>query len=228
MKGENILLWVIVLVLTPMLVFTGFLAHCAFGEGALFRDAPALPAEGRVNGEFYKVTGAVTGQLLGHKDFPEIKDAMAYRVSTERRPTPGSEWAEDQNAPVETGKVDRLEIGGVPVALTAYARLVSPATVVHREEGGTARKKIQFQAGPGTTLTAYGIYQAGTITEGSYERLLLVAPEKEAELLTRIAATGTKKGYVLCVVSAAILALMLGTIRAALRGPRRSPKLVTA
>lgn len=226
-RTEPILLWAVVAVLTPMLGFTAYLAQRAFAEGALFREAQVLPAEGRVNGNFYKVMGPVTGKFLGHKDYPEVVEALTYRISTERRPSPERDWAEDQNATVESGRVDAVHVDDVPVAINAYTKLIAPATVVHRDIAGTERKKIQFQQGAGATIVVYGIYNGGTMTEGSYERLLLVAPEKEAEILERIAFAGTRKGYVLSGVTLAILALMAGTVRGALR-PLRPAKPLAA
>lgn len=222
MKGdlrhvERLVTLGVAVLLLPLALYGGWLAWQAYGEAEKFRGAPEIGKE-RLNGVFYKVDGPVTSPLLNPTEYPEVKDALMFRVTKEKKVDGGGWLAVEGTGDVR--RMDEVAIGDVPVVVSEHAHVFIDVTHATRETGD---ERLSFDIRtipPGTELVAYGEYEHGKLIEGAYDRLLLTTKAGEAAALDAIARTAKLKAWILLGLTVGVTALGTFAIRAALREPR--------
>jgi hypothetical protein len=215
--------------LLPLGLFTGYLGVLALGEGSLLRDAPPLPSadigaghNSRINGEFYKVQGPVEGDLLNPPEYPEVKDALWYRVTMERRTGVDATWRRDNSGVLTSDRVSHLRVGDVSVELNSMTRLSLPLAESFRPLNEHARYAIQSKPAPKDGAVFYGIYRHGTLKDGIFDRLLILSAAEQESTIANIEKKAYKKAFFLCGISLVFLGLSFVIARAAWRGQVRT------
>ncbi len=214
----SLILLAIGITLMPLSVTTGFLAYRALTESSRYLDAPLLDKAKQhakiKQFSIYKVSGSLKGDLLNPPEYPEVKDALWYRVVSERRPSPSAPWHRDTTTTLVAQRVQQFTIDGEAVEVGLLSKVALPIIQVHRDLGPFHRLSVEYKSvtalkGP---LTAIGYQKQGKLGDGIFERLLVLDPEDQESVLTQITRKGYHKGIFLGGISGIFLGLMIAMI----------------
>lgn len=218
-KLEQLLLGAVSLIFLPMIIYSGYMAYLAFGEGERLLQAPTLTPGQAVSGNFYQLTGQLNGALLSPVAYPEIKDALQIRAQRQTRSdTLTDAWVDDESTPAQTLRAEHVLIGSTPLELSDTARIVAPIAEAFHMEAPTTRWHLYYRPVTGLTFTLFGFYEHGAMSEGTYDRILLVTNDQVPATLLAAAAAGRTKGVILSVIAVVLAGLGALSLRAALRG----------
>lgn len=180
--------------LAAMAAVSGASAWHGFGEGATLSHA-AVVAPGLADAKAGRADGAVKGELLNPPAFPEVKDALVFRVRGERLGE-GGYWQPDERQKSLNMRAKELVVGGVAIVVGDKTTLATPTETAWRTLDEKRRLRIDFQPAP-ERMVAIGAWKDGAIRDSSFVPLILVLPETEAKILTSMTAAGRLKGVVL-------------------------------
>lgn len=225
-KVSHLVILAAAVTLFPLGLFTGYIAVLSAQEGSLLKNAPDLPpaapstgeTPGRLKGAFYKVRGAVQGDLLNPQDFPEVKNALWYRVTVERRIGSDPTWRRDASGILASDRVKHITVSNVPVDVDPMTRLSLPLAEAYRPINDHVRYAVQSKPSPQGGVICYGFYQAGTLREGVFDRLLILSADHFEETIITIERKGLGKSVFLGGISFVFLALSFVIGRAAWLG----------
>lgn len=201
--------------LIPLGLYTGYLGWLAYDEPRTFREAPTLPETGGVVGALYKVAGDAEGMTFSPTAYAEVRDALQYQVSREKKDASGDGWT--QVAVVEAMRNTGVSIQGRRVAVSDAARILGPTEEATRSVSDAERLRITWTGKGNGGLVAYGIFDGKDLVDGRFQRVVLATPAGERELLDSLAETGWIKALVLGVVSLVSLLMAGFAVRSALR-----------
>lgn len=217
------------LTLLPLGLFTGYLAILALGEGPQLREARSLPAasvgaghNSRINGEFYKVEGIIEGELLNPAEYPEVKDALWYRVTLERRTGADATWRRDNSGVLTSDRVHNVRVGDLSIEVDSMTRLSLPLAEAFRPLNEHVRYAIQSKPAPKEGAVIYGIYRHGTLKDGIFDRLLILSAEDQESAISKVEKKAYGKAFFLGGISLVFLGLSFVIGRSAWRGQVRS------
>lgn len=201
--------------LIPLGLYTGYLGWLAYDEPRTFREAPALPERGGEPGAFYRTAGAAAGEFLTPPLYPEVRGALQYQVSRERKDDSGQGWT--QTGIVHAERIGGIRLGTTEVGVTPATRVLGTQEEVLRPVSDAERLKITWTPGAGGSFIAYGIFDGRTLGEGRFQRVFLTTPQGERELLDSLEETGWIKALVLILVGVVALTMAGFAVRSALR-----------
>jgi hypothetical protein len=185
------------------------LARLALHATDRLRAAVALPppGAGRIDGAFYMTTGPAAGPRLDPPDYPEARGALTARIDEEVKDLGGDGWT--RTGVVRTLRIDRLEIGGVPVALSDLSRVLIEPERHSRLRGGGRRLAIAAVMPGEQPLVAFGVFRDGALADGPSDRLVVTTLARAPEVLDMLEKAGRIKALALA-LAAAILLLLAG------------------
>lgn len=228
-KVAHLVILAAAVTLLPLGLFTGYLAVLALGEGSLLRDAVSLPSadigaghNSRINGEFYKVEGAIEGDLLNPPEYPEVKDALWYRVTMERRTGADATWRRDNSGVLTSDRVKQVRVGDVSVEVDSMTRLSLPLSESFRPLNDHVRYAIQSKPAPKGGAIFYGIYRHGSLRDGIFDRLLILSAAEKEAAIAKIERKAYGKAFFLGGISLVFLGLSFVIGRSAWRGQVRT------
>jgi hypothetical protein len=162
--------------------------------------------------------GMAEATWLSPPEMPDVTGALEFKVRKERRQADGT-WKEVPHDYPQVSRIDGVKIAGVPVKIDKYSTVVMPEAVSHRKLGDGERLVIGQHVGAGQELVAYGHYSAGYggLIGGTLQRLMVVSPVKEPEVIKLLEKSGKIKAGILAGVGALILVLMAYVLRRAVR-----------
>jgi hypothetical protein len=229
-KVGHLVIFAAAVTLLPLGLFTSYLSVLAFGEGRLLREAPTLPssedgseaAARGLQGTFYKVQGLVTGDLLNPPEYPEIQNALWYRVTIERRVGSASSWIRDHSEILVSDRVKKVFMGQLPIDIGSMARLALPVEESYRKLHDNARYAIESKPIPKGGAVIFGLYQGGVLTDGVLDRLIVTSADHFDETVTKLNRKGLVKGFFLGGIGLVFLGLSFVIGRSAWLGQTRS------
>lgn len=197
--------------LLPLSVTTGFLAYRALTETSRYLNAPLLESDNQKQGRFYHVSGTFNGALLNPPDFPEVKDALWYRVVSERRPSQDQPWHRDTSAALVAERVQHFKIDQNPIEVGMLSKVTLPITLVHRTIDPFHRLSIEYKPLPfeQQPLTAIGFLNRGHLTDGVFERLMILDKRDQETVFNQVTRKGYHKGFFLGGISGIFWGLLL-------------------
>ena len=216
---EKALLLLVGAIFLPMIGLTLFLTFQAFGEGDRFQHAATASAGAPMDEEtLYRVSGAVSGDVLRPSDYPEVHDALEVRATRQSKSSDG--WTDDATFGETALKAKNIVVGGVPVELSDSTRIMAPVHEILRAEGDTERLRIQWVAAAESDFVAFGIWRGGRLRSGRFEKVFIVSGPMAPDGLDAMAKAGRSKGFILLAVAAVLSMLSALSVRAAFRTPK--------
>jgi hypothetical protein len=214
---ERVIFAGVAVILIPITLITGWLANRSFDEEILFKNTPDFvqDTESRRNGTFGKVTGPLEAELLNPKDWPEITQALEYAVYKENKGT--SHWEKDKEFKKIHAQVSDIKVGSMPVHLSRGSQYFLKMNEIKKPIRPGERYVLRWVSPNDQVISAFGVYQHGTLKEGNYERMILMPAQEEDRWIKELAKGGMLKGYILGGVAFFMVCFIAGALRMALR-----------
>ena len=219
----------LLLTLFPLTGATALLTYMSWTETTRYATSPTLGERPQQEGQMVRITGAFSGSLLNPDEYPEVNRALWYRVISERRPSLEAPWHRDSTAPVVVERIRKGIISDVPLEMGLLSKITLPVRRVERKVTPFHRLAIEFKTIPhDQSLTAIGKLREGVIQDGIFDRLLVMVPHEEPEILAEMGRKNFRKIFFLGGITLVFAGLMVVMVPLTRRGIPRDEGRVGA
>jgi hypothetical protein len=214
-----LILGTLISTLFPLAATTGYLTYTALTEKNRYEKAPFYQDASHRPGELTRIVGTFTGELLNPKEYPEIINAIWFRVVSERRPGPDAPWHRDSTAPLVVQRIAHGAIGPLQIEIGLLSKLSLPMQRIEKNISPFHRLALEFKTvSIQEPIMAIGYLEKGTLKDGLFDRLLVLLPDHESDVLTAIGRKSYHKVFFLGGITLVFLGLMVVMIPPFRRG----------